>query len=231
MVEAKVRQPRPRGQVRRAQILEAATAVFLERGYAGATIDLVVKRAGASNASIYSFFGGKDGLFAAIIEDYTGRLLDAFQAIDVPTDADVPAALAQIGRQYLEIALAPDAVALCRLIMAEGVRFPELAETYYRRGLDRIVTHVAGIFATWHSRGFVTMGDPALTAAQFLDAVGGGLIQRVVAGLPPDDWNADVPGRPPSNPSPSELGVAVERRIRNAVEIFGNATGRRRPEP
>lgn len=226
-----MRQSRPRGQVRRTQILEAATAVFLEKGYAGATIDLVVKRAGASNASIYNFFGGKDGLFAAIIEDYTGHLLDAFQTIDVPTDADVPAALTQIGRQYLEIALTPNAVALCRLIMAEGIRFPELAETYYRRGLDRIITHVAGIFATWHSRGFVTMDDPALTAAQFLDAVGGGLIQRVVAGLPPDDWNTSALGNPPSCLPHSELGVAVERRIRNAVEIFGNATGPRKPEP
>jgi AcrR family transcriptional regulator len=39
--------------------------VFLEHGYAGATIELVVARAGASKATVYSFFGDKEGLFTA----------------------------------------------------------------------------------------------------------------------------------------------------------------------
>src|SRR5258705_12847249 len=66
---ATVPRTRPRGEIRRSQILDAAVEVFLENGYGGATIDLVVERAGASKATVYSFFGGKDGLFAAIVED------------------------------------------------------------------------------------------------------------------------------------------------------------------
>src|SRR3984893_2769479 len=69
----KVRRTRPRGEVRRSQILDAAAQVFLENGYAGATIDLVIERAGASKATVYSFFGGKDGLFAAIVEERCER--------------------------------------------------------------------------------------------------------------------------------------------------------------
>jgi len=41
--------------------------VFLEHGYAGATVELVVQRAQASKATIYSFFGGKEGLFDALM--------------------------------------------------------------------------------------------------------------------------------------------------------------------
>lgn len=199
------RQTRPRGEVRRAQILEAAEAVFLEKGYAGATIDQVAKRAGASNASIYNFFGGKDGLFAAIGEEYTGRLLESFQTIDIDV-ATVPVALAQIGRHYMDVALTPDAVAFCRLILAEGVRFPELVLTYYHHGLDRIIERIVDIFTTWRSRGLVIMDDPVLTAVQFLDAVGGRLLQRAMAGLPADG-----------------SGDAVEYSIQNAVRIFSAA--------
>ena len=74
----KVRRSRPRGEVRRSQILDAAAQVFLENGYGGATIDLVIERAGASKATVYSFFGGKDGLFAAIVEERAERILSAF---------------------------------------------------------------------------------------------------------------------------------------------------------
>lgn len=59
MLSTPARRPRPRGEFRRAQIIEAATQVFLENGYGGATIDLVVARAGASKASIYSFLAAR----------------------------------------------------------------------------------------------------------------------------------------------------------------------------
>lgn len=205
MVSVIPRQTRPRGEVRRAQILEAAEAVFLEKGYAGATIDQVVKRAGASNASIYNFFGGKDGLFSAIVEEYSGHLLESFQTIDIDA-ATVPEALAQIGRHYMDVALAPDAVALSRLVLAEGTRFPELVHTCYQLGLDRIVERIAEIFTTWCSRGIAIMDDPALTAVQFLDAVGGRPLQRAMAGLPADG-SSD----------------AIEYSIQNAVRIFSTA--------
>src|SRR5260370_11414174 len=75
---ATVRRTRPRGEIRRSEILDAATEVFLENGYGGATIDLVVERAGAAKAAVYSFFGRQDGLFAAIVEQRVQRNVCAF---------------------------------------------------------------------------------------------------------------------------------------------------------
>lgn len=203
-----LRRTRPRGELRRAEILDAATQVFLESGYAGATIDLVVARAGASKATIYSFFGGKEGLFAALVEARCERFLSAFPNVDL-ADVDVPVALAQIGRWYMDAAMDPDNVALYRLILAEGVRFPELARTLHRSGTDRVSTHLAGILESWRKRGLVGVDDPELTAIQFLDAVRGDLQLRAVAGLPPDD-----------------LAAAVERSVQNAVRIFWSGIGR-----
>src|ERR1700736_3251241 len=87
----KVRRSRPRGEVRRSQILDAAAQVFLENGYGGATIDLVIERAGASKATVYSFFGGKDGLFAAIVEERVERILAAFGGPHVAHSDVLPA--------------------------------------------------------------------------------------------------------------------------------------------
>src|ERR1700726_4815968 len=99
---ATVPRTRPRGEIRRAQILDAAIEVFLENGYGGATIDLVVERAGASKATVYSFFGGKDGLFAAMVEERCERILSAFGDPEV-ADSNVLSALTHIARRYVEV--------------------------------------------------------------------------------------------------------------------------------
>ena len=97
-VTATVRRTRPRGEIRRSEILDAATEIFLENGYGGATIDLVVERAGASKGTVYSFFGGKDGLFAAIVEERVERILAAFGDPEV-VHSDVRHALAHIAER------------------------------------------------------------------------------------------------------------------------------------
>ncbi len=205
MAASAVRRPRPRGAFRRGQILEAATQVFLDNGYAGATIDLVVERPRASKGSICNFFGDKEGLFAAIIEECTERLMKAFLTIDAK-NTDVPNSLAQIARRYLEITLAPDVTGIYRLMLAEGGRIPELARTFYRLGRDRLIDHMAGIFDRWRARGLIEVEDPALMAGQFLDAAASDLQLRAVAGLSSDDRAA-----------------VVERNVQHAVKIFSSA--------
>src|ERR1700732_5084959 len=108
---ATVRRTRPRGEIRRSQILDAAVEVFLENGYGGGPSDLVVERAGASKATVYSFFGGKDGLFAAIVEERVERILSAFGDPEV-VHSDGRHALAHIAERFMEVVMAPDALRL-----------------------------------------------------------------------------------------------------------------------
>src|ERR1700724_662582 len=201
---ATMRRTRPRGEVRRSQILDAAVEVFLENGYGGATLDLVVERAGASKATVYSFFGGKDGLFAAIVEERCERILSAFGDPEV-AGSDVLSALAHVGRRYMDVVMAPDAVGLYRLIIAEGVRFPELARTFHQIGPDRANAHLAGLLSVWRGRGLIRLDDPQLAAVQFFDSVSGDLHRRAMAGIIPKD-----------------LRAAVQRSIDNAVQVFWN---------
>ena len=65
---------------RRELILEAATEVFGERGYVGATTDAVAKAAGVSQPYVVRMFGTKEALFLAVLERALGRLLAGFRA-------------------------------------------------------------------------------------------------------------------------------------------------------
>ncbi|MDO8189360.1 helix-turn-helix domain-containing protein [Conexibacter sp. JD483] len=67
-----------RGADRRQAILDAALAVFLERGFDAATIEAVRDRSGASTGSIYHFFGSKERLAAAL---YGSALADYEQGV------------------------------------------------------------------------------------------------------------------------------------------------------
>jgi AcrR family transcriptional regulator len=201
---ATLRRLRPRGQTRRAQILDAATRVFVENGYGAATIDLVVSRAGASKATVYSFFGGKEGLFTAIIEERAERILAALPHVGID-HVDVRTTLTEIGRRYMRVAMSPEAIGLYRLILAEGVRFPELARTFYRIGPERVSERVASLLRAWRRHRLITVDDAYLAAVQFLDGVRGELLLRAVAGVPPDN-----------------LADAIERNVHHAVYILWN---------
>lgn len=65
---------------RRSQILEVATAVFGERGYAGTTTDAIARQAGISQAYVVRMFGSKEQLFTEVVERAAERVREVFRA-------------------------------------------------------------------------------------------------------------------------------------------------------
>src|SRR5690606_21217182 len=63
------------GQATRQQLLEAAGQVFAEHGHAKATSKEICERARANIAAVNYHFGGKDGLYAAVLEEAHHRLI------------------------------------------------------------------------------------------------------------------------------------------------------------
>jgi AcrR family transcriptional regulator len=58
---------RPGGEDTKAVLLAAASEVFTEQGYEGATVRAIAKRAGVDPAMVNHWFGGKEGLFAKAV--------------------------------------------------------------------------------------------------------------------------------------------------------------------
>ena len=92
------RLPRPAKEHVRARILQAAGAVFAERGFAGASLDQVAAAAGFTKGAVYSNFASKDELFLALMTEEVARRVDLVEAALART-ADLPGALAAVGRE------------------------------------------------------------------------------------------------------------------------------------
>src|ERR1700712_5788975 len=74
---------------RRVLVLEAATAVFGQRGYAGATTDQVAIAAGVSQPYVVRMFGTKEKLFLAVLYRALDTLMAAFRRA-LAEDSSVP---------------------------------------------------------------------------------------------------------------------------------------------
>jgi len=68
MTNAQERKAQER-QARRRRIQEAARTVFAERGYAGASIELIARAAQLSVGAIYLYFRSKEDLYTSLVED------------------------------------------------------------------------------------------------------------------------------------------------------------------
>jgi AcrR family transcriptional regulator len=66
------------GKERREQLLDVGRQLFAERGYDGTAVEEIAARAGVSKPVVYEHFGGKEGLYAVVVDREVQRLLDAF---------------------------------------------------------------------------------------------------------------------------------------------------------
>ena len=78
------RQVRQRDAVRtRAELLEVATGVFADAGYSGARIDEIARRTRTTKRMIYYYFGGKEQLYLAVLENVYRGIRDKEQTLHV----------------------------------------------------------------------------------------------------------------------------------------------------
>ncbi len=64
------------GRERREQLLDVGRKLFAEKGYDGASIEEIASRAGVSKPVVYEHFGGKEGLYAVVVDREMSGLLD-----------------------------------------------------------------------------------------------------------------------------------------------------------
>jgi len=174
---ARLRQRRTPAAQRQA-ILQAATEIFLERGYAGASIDAIVERAGGSKATVYALFGSKEGLLTALVAQGAESLAASVDAL--PAGVPFEDSLRAIGRSYLALILQPKRVALYRLVAGESGRCPHMGDIFYRTGPQAVATRVAEFFRAAAARGQLETDDPEQLAHFFIHALRGDHHNRVL---------------------------------------------------
>lgn len=157
-------QPRsPRGQKRRARILQAAAELFLDRGYGETAIDAIVERSGGSKATLYSYFPTKEDLFHAVVDDIVSNR----QQPPNEVSGDLRAALIMLAVQRMKVVFSSQHRQLLRLIVAEHDRFPAIAAMYYEHGPKRSHDMLVGYMWQLKERGLLQIDSPE-ESAEFL---------------------------------------------------------------
>jgi AcrR family transcriptional regulator len=177
-------QPRPRearSAARREAILAAALDEFSVHGFEAARLDEVARRAGIAKGTIYLYFQGKESLFQELVRTMLTPVVGTIEAMG---EADLPSrALAdRIADFFVREIYETRRRDVIRLMIAEGPRFPQLAEFYYREVLSRIIAAMRVLLTRAAARGEVPaalVDFPQIVAAPAMIAVvWSGLFER-----------------------------------------------------
>lgn len=172
-------------QRKRRQVVEAAARLFMAQGYGATSMEAIAREAGVSKATLYAYFPGKDALFAAIVGEACAREAEGRPCCPGADEADLAGTLVSLGEGYLAFLFREEVLAIQRVVMAEGPRFPELGRAFYESGPRRMIDWLAGWFAALQERGALRAGDPELAAEQFLSLLRSTAFLRHMLRLPP----------------------------------------------
>ncbi len=137
---------------RREAILAAALAEFSARGFAATRLDDVARRAGVAKGTIYLHFRDKESLFQELVRAMLSPLVGTIEAAAL-RDLPIRAVVEMIVDLFVNEIYGTRRKDVIRLIIAEGPRFPKLAEFYYREVIARVLPVIRARLALAVERG------------------------------------------------------------------------------
>jgi AcrR family transcriptional regulator len=158
-------QARPDSETR-AVILDAARAEFASTGYAATSMEGVARSAGVSTKTLYRLIPNKAALFESIITDGIDRFVSRLR-LRACEGGDIEAALREALIACGELILDGAVIGLLRMVIGEGDRFPEIAETFYNKAIKRTESTLANWLKAQAERDLISI-DNATDAAGML---------------------------------------------------------------
>jgi AcrR family transcriptional regulator len=143
IVSAKVEPAKPasnraeRAAERREAIIAAALDEFIAQGFAATRLDDVAKRAGVAKGTIYLHFKDKEALFEELIRTAIVPLVNRLAAGPPPAGASVRDMVEKFAHTFIREVTTTQRGDIVRLIIAEGPRFPAVADFYYREVVSK----------------------------------------------------------------------------------------------
>jgi len=184
---------------RKLRVMEVATDMFVERGYAATTLLDIAKEAGVATRTLYQHFGDKEAIFREVIFARDTAAIDPPQ---VAPDDDLRSALMTAAKYSFEISLRQRAIELMRLMIAESARFPELMSKVTNTIFTRFKANVAEVFRELARRGLIPDGDHDQSAELFVDLMLGNSTVMIYFG-----WRS-------AHPTAEDVAAKIELFIR-----------------
>jgi AcrR family transcriptional regulator len=141
-----------RAAERRAAIVEAALEEFIARGFAATRLDDVAKRAGVAKGTIYLHFKDKESMFEELIRTAIVPLVGRMHQ-PPPMGESVRDAVEGFAQTFIREIATTRRGDIVRLIVAEGPRFPAIADFYYREVVSRGLAGMRALIELGIARG------------------------------------------------------------------------------
>lgn len=177
--------PRKSKAERRADLLAAARDVFVEKGFAAASVDDIVLRAGVARGTFYLYFHDKRAIFEALVDDFLSRISECVKSIDLSPGAAPPIEQLRANiRRVVGLSLSEPTIVKLALFDATGLD-PELDEKlhgYY----EALRALIAESLELGQELGMVRGGDRRVMVAIGLGGLKEVLVDAVRGQLAPD---------------------------------------------
>ncbi|WP_159980387.1 MULTISPECIES: TetR/AcrR family transcriptional regulator [unclassified Novosphingobium] len=146
LTEGQARRRPGRPSLSNEELLDKALDLFLEKGFAGTSIDAICAAAGMAKRTVYARYGDKETLFKAALSRAIEDWLVPIDHLRAQESEDFEASLMRIGAILVENVLGAAGLRLLRLTNAESVTMPEIAMENVRLGTDPTLHYLADLF-------------------------------------------------------------------------------------
>jgi AcrR family transcriptional regulator len=193
---------RRRAEARPDEVLDAALALFVEKGFAATRVEDIASRAGLSKGAVYLYFPSKEAILEGLVKRAVRPIADNALGFLENYAGDPRLVIGTVLKMIAGRIADPKLIAIPRLLVREIVNFPDFAQMYRREVLDRVIPAVTALIASGVREGYFRPVDPELT----LRSVVGPIIAHMLM--------AELFGIRPAN------GLEIERLIDNHLTIL-----------
>ena len=161
------------------RILQAAADVFLEEGFARATMDAIAARAGITKQTVYARFASKEALFGALASRFS-EIVFPLRLAEEDLVESPKKFLIQFASEVVGVLRDKKSQRLFVVLAAEAHAFPALASATWVEGPGRLRTRLRGFFEEQVARKRMAMPHPEIAVEQFLGLLVGPVFGRLL---------------------------------------------------
>ena len=164
------------------QVLEGARTIFMRDGFEGASVDDIVRAAGVSKATLYSYFPDKRLLFLEVAKIECQAQSKA-AASSIETLGDIREALTTAAGRMVRFFTSPVGMQVYRIVVGESQRFPEVGREFYDSGPAVVREILRDMLQKGMDDGKLKIDDLDLATDQFPELCKAGIHLQLAIGL------------------------------------------------
>ena len=201
---------RPRSLRKYRAILEAASRMFIAKGFGPTSMDAVAEASQVSKRTVYCHFENKHALFTAVIQTLCAQIVPPSVDELAIGDSRIEVVLESLGNQFLTGIYSPEQIELFRTIVTDARQFPELGDLMFDGPVKHSERVVAEYFRRQAAAGKIKVPTVELAAAQFM-------------GMLKTNLHVKLLMKPGFRATPKE----IKRITKDSVDLFLNGARRR----